>query len=150
MVQRHSSELYFTLDVYALLRLGCLNIPYFPYAVIWPEFLTRLPTVCGKRWTIEKRLPTAELNANDNKSHYGFKVYRMFTTKRILCLESIYRENTNWFPKKEARRIKRFGLNCLLGQFPNKFSFPPTHKPATDSAQRTGICAISIVAFVST
>lgn len=44
------------------------------------------------------------------------KVYRRYTTKRVLCLERIEGDMEPWAPLDEARRRIRVGVQCLLQQ----------------------------------
>lgn len=51
---------------------------------------------------------------------YVPKVYRAFTTRRVLCLEWIDGEKPPWFPKDEGRRLVRVGVQCSLDQLLDK------------------------------
>lgn len=61
-----------------------------------------------------------ELYAKDNDDLYVPKVYRQYTSKRVLCLEWIDGDKAPWYPKEEARRLIRIGVNCSLDQLLQK------------------------------
>lgn len=60
------------------------------------------------------------LYSQGNDSVYVPKVYRRLTTKRILTMEWIEGDKAPWFPKEDARRLIRVGVQCSLEQLLDK------------------------------
>lgn len=60
------------------------------------------------------------LYAKDNEDIYVPKIYRQYTTKRVLCMEWIDGDKAPWFPKEDAQRLIRIGVQCSLQQLLDK------------------------------
>lgn len=123
-VQRPTVERDAALDVYVLRRVALFAKKRFrvrsDLVGIVDEFATRLWEELDYVNEADNCERFAELYAKDNDNVYVPKVYRKFTTKRILCLEWIDGDKAPWLPKEDAQRLIQIGVQCSLQQLLDK------------------------------
>lgn len=123
-VQRPSAERDAALDVYVLRRIASFAKKRFQLRSdvvgIVDEFASRLWEELDYINEADNCERFAELYAKGNDDLYVPKVFRQYTSKRILCLEWIEGDKAPWYPKEEARRLIRIGVNCSLDQLLKK------------------------------
>lgn len=123
-VQRPTVETDAALDVYILRRVASLAKKRFKLRSdvvgIVDEFATRLWEELDYLNEADNCERFASLYATNNDDVYVPKVFRQFTTKRVLCLEWIDGDKAPWSPKDEARRLIRVGVQCSLQQLLDK------------------------------
>lgn len=119
-IQRPTAERDAALDVYVLRRIADFAKRRFKLRSdvvgIVDEFAARLWEELDYINEADNCELFNELYAKDNDDLYVPKVYREYTSKRILCLEWIDGKKAPWYPRDEARRLIRVGVNCSLDQ----------------------------------
>lgn len=123
-IQRPTAERDAALDVYVLRRIADFAKRRFKLRSdvvgIVDEFATRLWEELDYINEADNCELFNELYAKDNDDLYVPRVYREYTSKRILCLEWIDGKKAPWYPSDEARRLIRVGVNCSLDQLLQK------------------------------
>lgn len=123
-VQRPTVERDAALDVYVLRRVAAFAKKRFrlrsDLVGIVDEFATRLWEELDYINEADNCERFARLYASDNDDVYVPRVYRRFTTKRILCMEWVDGDKAPWFPKEDAQRLIRIGVQCSLQQLLDK------------------------------
>lgn len=123
-VQRPTVETEAALDVYVLRRAARFAKKKFrlrsDLVGIVDEFATRLWEELDYINEADNCERFAELYAKNNGDIYVPKVYRQFTSKRVLCLEWIDGDKAPWIPKEDAQRLIRIGVQCSLQQLLDK------------------------------
>lgn len=123
-VQRPTVETDAALDVYILRRVASFVKRRFKLRSdvvgIVDEFATRLWEELDYLNEADNCERFASLYAIENDDIYVPKVFRQFTTKRVLCLEWIDGDKAPWAPRDDAQRLIRVGVQCSLQQLLDK------------------------------
>lgn len=123
-VQRPTVERDAALDVYVLRRVANFAKKRFKLRSdlvgIVDEFATRLWEELDYVNEADNCERFSKLYAADNDDVYVPRVFRNASTKRVLTLEWIDGDKAPWFPREDARRLIRIGVQCSLQQLLDK------------------------------
>lgn len=123
-VQRPTVERDAALDVYVMRKVAAFAKKRFKLRSdlvgIVDEFATRLWEELDYVHEADNAERFDSLYAKGNENVYVPKVYREYTTKRVLCMEWIDGDKAPWHPKEDANRLIAIGVQCSLEQLLDK------------------------------
>lgn len=123
-VQRPTVERDAALDVYVLRKVAAFAKKRFKLRSdlvgIVDEFATRLWEELDYVHEADNAERFDSFYAEGNDNVYVPKIYREYTTKRVLCMEWIDGDKAPWQPEEDANRLIAIGLQCSLEQLLDK------------------------------